>query len=160
LTQVDPLARSVEYGYFHGYTLADKKGIEPAFAFGYGLSYTRFVYSKLRLSTAAIAADGALDVSVEVANAGTRAGEEVVQLYAGFPRSVVERPVKLLRGFAKVSLAAGEVRTIHLRLAGADLAYYDVGAHAWRVESTEYTVQVGGSSRTRDLLSATFRVQG
>ena len=158
LPPFDPAARSVEYGYFHGYTLADKNGIEPAFAFGFGLSYTRFSYSALRLSAAAIAADGALDVSVDVANVGPRAGEEVVQLYAGFPKSAVERPKKLLRGFAKVSLAPAETRAVHFRLAAADLAYYDVASHAWRVEPTEYTVEVGGSSRPQDLVTAGFRV--
>ena len=96
---------------------------------------------------------------MDVANVGPRAGEEVVQLYAGFPKSAVERPVKLLRGFEKVSLAAGETRTVHFRLAAADLAYYDVASHAWRVEPTEYTVEVGGSSRSQDLVAAGFRVE-
>jgi beta-glucosidase len=160
LPRFDPAARSVEYGYFHGYTLAERKGIEPAFPFGYGLSYTRYSYSAIRLSTPSMATDGALDVSVDVANTGERAGEEVVELYAGFPRSAVERPVKLLRGFQKVALAAGESRAVHFRLQAADLAYYDVASHTWQVEPTEYTVQIGGSSRARDLVTAAFRVEG
>jgi beta-glucosidase len=159
LPPFDPAAKSVEYGYFHGYTLAETKGILPAFPFGYGLSYTRFAYSGLHLSKTALAADGAMDVSVDVTNTGARPGEEVVELYAGFPKSAVERPVKLLRGFDKIPLAVGETRSAHFRLAAADLAYYDVVSHAWRVEPTEYTVQVGGSSRASDLVSAVFRVQ-
>jgi beta-glucosidase len=158
LPPFDPAAKSIEYGYLHGYTLADKKGIEPAFAFGFGLSYTRFSYSAPRLRATAITTDGALEASVDVANIGTRAGEEVVQLYAGFPKSAVERPKKVLRGFEKISLAAGEKRTVSFRLAAADLAYYDVASHAWRVEPTEYTVLVGGSSRPQDLVTAGFRV--
>jgi beta-glucosidase len=160
LPPFDPAARSVEYGYYHGYTLAEKKGIEPPFPFGYGLSYTRFSYSGLRLSAKAMAADGALDVAVDVANTGSRAGEEVVQLYAAFPKSAIDRPVKLLRGFEKVPLAAGEVLTVRFRLSAADLAYYDTASHAWRVETTQYSVEVGGSSRARDLLTADFRVEG
>jgi beta-glucosidase len=159
LPSFDPAAQRVEYGYFHGYTLADQKGIEPAFAFGFGLSYTRFSYSAPRLKATDISADGALEAAVDVTNVGTRAGEEVVQLYAGFPKSAVERPKKVLRGFLKVSLAAGEKRTVPFRLAAADLAYYDVAAHAWRVEPTEYTVEVGGSSRPQDLVTAIFRVE-
>jgi beta-glucosidase len=158
LPAFDPAARSVAYGYFHGYTLAEKKGIEPAFPFGFGLSYTRYSYSAVRLSAPSMATNGALVVSVDVTNAGTRGGEEVVELYAGFPRSAVERPVKLLRGFQKVALAAGETRAVHFELPAADLAYYDVAAHAWRVEATEYTVQIGGSARARELVTATFRV--
>jgi beta-glucosidase len=158
LPPFDPAARSVEYGYFHGYTLADQKGVEPAFAFGFGLSYTRFEYSAPRLDRATIPADGVLEVSVDLTNAGARAGEEVVQLYAGFPRSGVERPAKLLRGFEKVALRPGEMRTVRFRLAASDLAYYDVESGSWRVEGGEYTVLVGGSSRAPDLKATRFFV--
>ncbi len=158
LPRFDPAAKTIEYGYYHGYMLAEKKGIEPAFPFGFGLSYTRFRYSGLVLSAARIARDGAVGVSVDVSNAGSRSGEEIVQLYAGFPRPAIDRPAKLLRGFDKVSLAPGETRTVRFTLKAADLAYYDVASHAWRVEATDYTVLVGGSSRAADLLSAAFRV--
>jgi len=159
LPPFDPAATSAEYGYFHGYTLAEKKGVEPAYGFGFGLSYTRFEYGPPRLDRVTISPDGALEVSVDVTNVGARAGEEVVQLYAGFPKSEVERPVKLLRGFEKVALAPGETRPVRFRLAAADLAYYDVASHSWRVEPTEHTVLTGGSSRARDLKTATFRIE-
>jgi beta-glucosidase len=158
LPPFDPTARTVEYGYFHGYTLADKLRIAPAFAFGFGLSYTRFSCSAPRLSSKEMSMDGALEVAVEVRNLGPRAGEEVVQLYAGFPRSAVERPTRVLRGFEKVGLEVGETRTVRFRLAASDLAYYEVARHAWRVEPTEYRVEVGTSSRPADLGAAAFRV--
>jgi len=159
LPPFDPTARKVEYGCWHGYTLAEHQGIEPAFAFGFGLSYTRFSYSTPRLSQAVIPANGVLEVSVDVQNVGSRPGEEVVQLYAGFPASRVDRPKKLLRGFEKVSLAQGETRTVRFRLPAADLAYFDVATHSWQIEPTGYTAQVGGSSRAQDLVAATFRVE-
>ncbi|HEY5906805.1 MAG TPA: glycoside hydrolase family 3 C-terminal domain-containing protein, partial [Vicinamibacteria bacterium] len=84
LPSFDPQAERVEYGYYHGYTLAEKKGIEPAFAFGFGLSYTRFSYAHLRLDASDIPPEGQVAVSVDVTNAGARAGEEVAQLYAAF----------------------------------------------------------------------------
>ena len=99
-----------------------------------------------------------MDVSVDVANVGLRAGEEVVQLYAGFPESAVERPKKLLRGFEKVSSPRERRARFTSGWPAADLAYYDVASHAWRVEPTEYTVEVGGSSRPQDLVAAGFRV--
>ena len=159
LPPFDPTATSVEYGYYHGYTLVEKKGIEPAFPFGYGLTYTRFRYSGLHLSSPKITEDGAVDVSVDVSNVGSRPGEEVVELYAGFPHPAVDRPVKLLRGFEKVALAPGETQTVRLVLKAADLSYYDVASHSWRVEPTDYTVLVGGSSRAADLLSAPLHVE-
>lgn len=158
LPPFDPKAERVEYGYYHGYTLLEKKGLEPAFAFGFGLGYTRFTYANLRLDPPEISPDGSLDVSVEVKNVGPRPGEEVVQLYAGFPASTVDRPVKLLRGFDKVALDAGETRTVHFTLRAKDLAYWDTVAGAFRVEAVPYEVLVGGSSRRSDLLAASFRV--
>jgi len=93
-----------------------------------------------------------------VKNTGTRAGEEVVQLYVGFPASKVDRPVKLLRGFEKVALAPGETKRVSLPVEVKDLAYYDPDAKKWVVERTPYPVLVGPSSRQADLLSASFRV--
>jgi beta-glucosidase len=158
LPPFDPSADRVEYGYYHGYTLAEKKGIEPAFAFGFGLGYTRFACSNLRLSTDDLAADGVLQVSVDVTNTGARDGEEVVQLYAGFPGQAADRPLKLLRGFEKVAVPKGERRTVTLPLAARDLAYYDPGAKAWRLEPGVHRVFVGSSSRKSDLLQAEFKL--
>jgi beta-glucosidase len=158
LPAFDPKAERAEYGYYHGYTLAEKKGVEPAFAFGFGLSYTRFSYSHLRLSAPSIPPDGTLEVSVDVTNQGPRAGDEVVELYAAFPASKVDRPVKLLRGFDKVALAPGESKTVRLSLPARALAYWDTTSGSFQVEETPYEVLVGGSSRRADLLTAPFRV--
>jgi beta-glucosidase len=158
LPPFDPAAERVEYGYYHGYTLAEKKGNEPAFAFGFGLSYTRFAYARLRLDSSDISPEGQVGISVDVTNAGTRPGEEVVQLYAGFPASAVDRPVKLLRGFDKVALQPGETKTVAFTLKAKDLAYWDAASGTFRVEAVPYDVLVGGSSRRGDLLSATVRV--
>jgi len=154
----DEFADTIEYGPYHGYTLADKKGYEPAFPFGYGLSYTTYAYGKLRVATPKVAPDGQVDVTVDVRNTGSRAGEETVQLYVGFAGSRVERPAKLLRAFARVALAPGETKTVPLRVAVRDLAWYDASAKAWRVEAMKYGVLVGPSSRASDLLEASFTV--
>jgi len=95
---------------------------------------------------------------VDVTNTGSRPGEEIVQLYVGFTGSKVDRPLKLLRGFEKVPLAAGETKRVTIPVSVKDLAYYDAGTKAWVVERTEYTVLVGGSSRATDLLTMPFRV--
>jgi beta-glucosidase len=153
-----PYQGSVEYGYYHGYTLAEKQGFEPTFPFGYGMSYTSFQYSNLKLAATQIAPDGELAVSADVTNTGPRSGEEVVQLYVGFPNAKVDRPVKLLRGFARVALSPGEKKTVAFTVRAKDLAYYDPDSSAWRVEPVEHHVLVGGSSRTADSLQATFRI--
>jgi beta-glucosidase len=158
LPPFDPKATRAEYGYYHGYTLAEKKGIAPAFPFGFGLSYTRFASSNLRLAAPEMAADGSLEVTVDVANAGTRAGDAVVQLYAGFPASTLDRPVKLLRGFDKVSLLPGATASVRFTLRARDLAYWDTAASRFRVEEGAYEVLVGASSRRSDLQAAAFRV--
>jgi beta-glucosidase len=154
----DEFADTIEYGPYHGYTLADKKGFEPAFPFGHGLSYTTYAYAKLKVATPTVAPDGTVDVTVDVTNTGPRAGEETVQLYVGFEGSAVDRPVKLLRGFAKVALAPGETKTVPLRVAAKDLAWYDAETKAWRVDPMTYGVLVGPSSRASDLLKASFTV--
>jgi beta-glucosidase len=153
-----PYTGSVDYGYYHGYTLAEKKGYQPSFTFGFGLSYTTFRYSNLHLGATEIAPDGDLPVSVEVTNTGARSGAEVVQLYVGFPNAKVDRPVKLLRGFSKILLSSGEKKSVTFTLRARDLAYYDPESSAWRVEPVLHQILVGGSSRPSDLLEATFGV--
>ena len=155
----DEFADAIEYGPYHGYTLFDREGREPAFAFGHGLSYTTYAYSNLEVLTPVVAADGRVDVSVDVTNAGARPGDEVVQLYVSFGGSKVERPVKLLRAFAKVTLAPGETKTVPLSVNAGDLAWYDAGAKTWRVEPMTYGILVGPSSRASDLLKASVLVE-
>ncbi|MBC7248812.1 MAG: glycoside hydrolase family 3 C-terminal domain-containing protein [Anaerolineae bacterium] len=134
-------------GIFVGYRYYDKKKIEPLFPFGYGLSYTTFAYHNLRLSASEIDADEELQVSVEVENTGTRAGQEVVQLYVRDVAASLMRPEKELKGFAKVFLEPGETKTVTLTLNRESLAYYDDLAQQWVAEAGEFEVLVGSSSR-------------
>ena len=154
----DEFADVIDYGPYHGYTLFDRKDEEPAFPFGYGLSYTKYSYANLTVLTPSVPADGTVEVTVDVTNAGTHAGEEVVQLYVGFDGSKVERPVKLLRAFKKVALAPGETKKVSLSVHVEDLAWYDVGTQSWKVEPMTYGVFVGPSSRRADLLAASVTI--
>jgi beta-glucosidase len=154
----DEFADTIEYGPYHGYTLFDREGRDPAFPFGYGLSYTTYEYTNLRVATPRVAPGGRVEVTVDVTNTGPRAGEEVVQLYVGFGGSKVERPVKLLRAFTKVALAPGETRTVPLHVEVKDLAWYDAAKKAWEIEPMTYGVLVGPSSRAADLLKASVTV--
>jgi len=119
---------------------------KPLYAFGFGLSYTNFAYSHLRLSTTTLKEGATAMVSVEVKNTGSRAGDEVVQMYVSHEGSGVARPVEELRGFARVSLKPGEMKTVTLPLAAKALAYWDEKTKAFVVEKDRVEVKVGGSS--------------
>jgi len=106
---VDQLPPMMDYNIRHGRTYMYFKG-EPLYPFGFGLSYTTFSYANLRASSARVAKDGAITVSVDVTNAGSRTGDEVVQLYVKHLMSKVERPVEELKGFERVALKPGETR--------------------------------------------------
>ena len=103
-------------------------------------------YANLRTSAPSLARGGVIDVSVDVTNTGSRAGDEVVQLYVRHPESRVDRPLKQLRGFQRIALPPGGTRTVALRLPAADLAYWDVARHAWTVEPGRVELMVGPSS--------------
>ncbi len=160
LPPFDNQVRDIEYGYYHGFRLFDKKKLEPAFAFGFGLSYTQYKYSNLRLDQKQIGKSGKVAAKIEVANIGSRAGEEIVQLYLGYPGSKVDRPVKDLKAFGKLSLNPGETKTLSLEVQAEDLAYYDVEKSKWEIEEMEYLVYLGSSSRPQDLLSESFKIAG
>jgi beta-glucosidase len=118
---------------------------KPLFAFGHGLSYTTFTYSTPTVAPARIRPDGRAKVSVEVANTGTRAGDEVVQLYIRAEVSRATRPVMELKGFRRVSLTAGERQTVSFDLGPEHLAYF--GPDMKRVvEPGRFQIMVGGSS--------------
>lgn len=145
-------------GVFTGYRWYDTRDIEPMFPFGYGLSYTTFEYSDLRLSADRIGEDETLDVKVTVTNTGSRSGKEVVQLYVHEHESRFPRAVRELKDFAKVEIGAGESVDVTLAVGGKDLAQWDVSVDGWVVNTGEFDVVVGSSSR--DLhLQATFHVE-
>ena len=120
--------------------------VKPLYAFGFGLSYTSFAYSHLRVSAPVLKDGETATVSVEVRNTGARAGDEVVQMYVSHEGSGVARPAEELKGFARVSLRAGEVKTVTLPLAAKALAYWDEKAKAFVVEKDRVEIEVGGSS--------------
>jgi len=119
---------------------------EPLYAFGHGLSYTTFTYANLRTSTDAPGASDTVMVSVDVTNSGRRAGDEVVQLYVQHVGSSVERPVRDLRGYRRLTLAPGETRTVRMPVPISSLAYWDAAADRWVVEADQIRLQVGASS--------------
>jgi len=148
-----------DYGYYHGYTLMDKEKKEPRYPFGYGLSYTSFKISEPEILYTPIAPAGTLYARVKVKNTGSREGAEVVQLYAGFPGSQVERPEKILKGFRKVNLLPGEEKEIEFALPAADLAYYDDSSKNWVTEKSKYKLSVGSSSSKDKLHTASFEIR-
>ena len=142
LDQLPPLE---DYDLRHGRTYLYFQG-EALYPFGYGLSYTTFAYSNLKLSAPTISKNGAIDVSVQVKNTGKRAGDEVIQLYVRYPKSAVERPLKELKGFQRVRLAAGEAKTVRVPLKAAALAWWNTAQASWEVESGPVEIMIGSSS--------------
>jgi beta-glucosidase len=136
-----------------GYLFADKS---PLFPFGFGLCYTTFSYSNLRVAPAAIPASGTVTVQVDVTNSGKRAGDEVVQLYIRDEVSSVTRPVKELRDFERISLRPGETKTVSFKLGPEALQFYNRDMKRI-VEPGKFSVMVGSNSV--DLKSATFEVK-
>lgn len=135
-------ADRIDYGYWHGYAKFDNDRQEPRYAFGHGLSYTRFGYRALKLRRC----DGRIEASVAVTNTGDHAGDEVVQLYVGYPGQVQPRAPKALKAFQRVTLMPGETRVVRLEIPVDALRYRDPVVHGWRLEPGEHRFMVGGSS--------------
>ncbi|HLP10101.1 MAG TPA: glycoside hydrolase family 3 C-terminal domain-containing protein [Opitutaceae bacterium] len=140
--------RAVEYkeGVFVGYRWYEAKRIAPLFAFGHGLSYTTFAYSDIKVSPAEFQSGERVTVEFAVTNTGPVAGTEVTQLYVRDVEASVPRPVKELKGFARVELAPGERRVVRLRLRPQDFTFWDAATRGWKVEPGEFRVLVGGAS--------------
>ena len=143
--------------FFHPAVCTDNK---PLFPFGYGLSYTSFRYSDLKLSKQIIPNDGKTQIiaSVTIENTGQRDGVEICQLYINDLVSSVSRPVKELKDFLRVGLKAGEKRTVEFTITPDKLAFYDLNMNPI-VEAGEFEVMIGGSSRDEDFQKATFTIQ-
>lgn len=139
----------VEYkeGVFVGYRYYDKKKIEPLFSFGFGLSYTNFEYSNLSIDKKEIKDTDTVSVRVNVKNTGSIAGKEIVQLYIKDVESIMIRPEKELKGFEKVELQPGEEKTVSFILNKRSFAYYNVEWKDWHVETGEFEILVGKSSK-------------
>ena len=145
---------SVTYaeGLYVGYRHFDKKNIKPLFPFGFGLSYTTFGYSNLKLEATQGRGQTA-SVSVTVQNTGKRGGDEIAQLYVRPLAPPLDRPVRELKGFQRVSLQPGQKAVVTFLLDDRAFSYWDVKRHAWQVSPGTYTIEVGASSRD-------IRVQG
>lgn len=133
-------------GIFVGYRYYDTKKIPVRWAFGHGLSYTEFRYSNLRVGNGILKDKETLSVSVDITNAGSREGKEVVQMYISDRNGTSVRPEKELKGFAKVSLQPGEAKTVRFEICPRDLAYYEEEIHDWYAPAGTYRVLIGHAS--------------
>jgi beta-glucosidase len=143
-------AKEITYDLYHGYSLLDKNGLSPAYPFGFGLSYTTYQYKNISVKKEATT----LEVSVSVTNTGAVDGEEVVQVYAGIEQSQIERQKKLLKGFDKAFIRAGETVNVKIPVSIDDLRYYNTAEKRWILEPGTYTIMAGPDSADASLLKA------
>lgn len=131
---------------YRGYDLGDR---EVAYPFGFGLSYTTFGYDKLDVTTSGSVADGTFSATaaVTVTNTGDVAGKEIVQVYVSAPGASVQRPLRELKGFAKIALEPGESRTVEIELNQRAFSYWSDLRHEWVVEGGEFEILAGPHSR-------------
>lgn len=140
----DPTDISYTDGIYVGYRYFNSFNVAPSYEFGYGLSYTQFEYSNLKLNSNTF--NGELAVSVDIKNTGQVAGKEVAQLYLSAPTGSVDKPVKELKGFVKTrELKPGETETLHFTLSPRDLASFNLQAGAWVADKGMYKVEIGAS---------------
>jgi beta-glucosidase len=142
---LDQLPPMMDYNLRDGRTYMYFKS-KPLYPFGYGLSYTTFAYSNLRTSSAQLNSKGGIIVSVEVRNTGSRAGDEVVQMYLKHVGSKIDRPLQELKGFKRITLRPGEKKKVELLLEASALAYWDEEKGSFQVEAGQINLMVGSSS--------------
>ena len=138
--------------YYLGYRWYDKQAKTPLLPFGHGLSYTTFAYSNLSVPCSDVTAGGVMDISVDVTNTGTVAGEEVAMLFVSYPNTAVRRSVKELKAFNKVALMPGETKKVNLQVRMHDLRYWDMTSSSWKVEPGDITIMVGPNALTLPLM--------
>lgn len=154
--QVNWNTKAAFYDYYHDYQKLDKERMQPDYPYGFGLSYTQFALSDIKLESAN---STTAEFSVKVKNIGKLAGGEVAQLYIGFEGSAVDRPVKILRDFKKVWLNPGEEARVVLRVSKCDLAYYDEANSRWEAEDIYYTAYIGSDSASAMSNSVKFKFE-
>ncbi|MCC8114752.1 MAG: glycoside hydrolase family 3 C-terminal domain-containing protein [Bacteroidales bacterium] len=145
-------------GIYVGYRWADKQKLKPLFSFGHGLSYTTFAYGKITADKSEMGADDQITFTIPVTNTGNRTGSEIVQLYITDKKCSVDRPVKELKGFAKVSLAPGETKEVTITIGKDALSYFDAAAHQWVAEPGEFIAHAAASA-TDVKSSTTFKLK-
>ncbi len=133
-------------GLYTGYRGFDKSNVKALFPFGFGLSYTSYAYSDMKLSSSTLAGSETVTASFTLTNRGDMDGFEVAQLYVSPTKSVIDRPEKELKGFAKVFLKAGESKRVSIPLDARSLAYWVQSTDTWNVDKANFTIRVGGSS--------------
>ena len=148
----DPDCTYAEYEYYHGYCKMDKENIPVLYPFGYGLSYTTFDISEPTVEVF----DKTAKISVNVKNTGDVKGAEVVQLYIGCEGSAVDRPVKILKDFARVELMPGEEKKVSLQVSSKDMAYYSEEKDDFVEEDITYIAYTGDCSCKEALKSVKF----
>jgi len=151
----------VEYaeGIYVGYRYFDTRNVEPQFPFGFGLSYTTFAYSDLKITPARIAGDQPVEVSMRLSNTGPRPGAEVVELYVHEDHAKLDRPVHELKGFRRVELSPGKSQIVKFTLDRAAFSYWDPAAHTWIADPGAFEVQVGASSHDIHLRAPLTRLR-
>lgn len=147
LPATDWEADEITYEYYHGYAKLEKEGTSPSLPYGFGLSYTTFAISDARFF---VKGEDILARCV-VENTGDRAGDEVIQMYVGFPCSKVDRPVKVLRGFERISLQPGERKEVKVLCPIDKLKWFNPETNEWELEHMDYEVYIGTSSDLGDL---------
>ncbi|HSY72454.1 MAG TPA: glycoside hydrolase family 3 C-terminal domain-containing protein [Alloacidobacterium sp.] len=145
VASMDQLPAMMDYDIRHGRTYMYLKA-KPLYAFGYGLSYTTFSYSNLKLSSDRLNSKDELTVSVDIKNTGSRAGDEVVQLYVTHMGSAVSRPAEELKGFSRVTLQPGETKTVTMPLKAQALTYWNEASNQFVVEPDKVQIKIGSSS--------------
>ena len=134
-------------GLYVGYRYFDKEQIKPQFPFGFGLSYTSFKYSNLKITTDTTEGKLSAVVSFTITNTGKREGAEIAQVYVHEENPQLDRPVKELKGFARVELKLGVSKVVHLKLDRNAFHYYNPEKKAWVIDPATFNILVGASSR-------------
>ena len=133
-------------GIYVGYRFIDKNKLKPTFPFGHGLSYTTFKYGNASVDKSSAKKGETITISVPVTNTGDREGKEILELYISDLKSSVDRPVKELKGFSKVSLMPGETKTVTFEIGEDALSYFDADKHEWVCEPGDFEALIGSSS--------------
>ena len=159
LPHFDLDAKTITYDLWHGYRKLERDGNQPAFPFGFGLSYTTYEYKNLRLDKDHYRDSDTIALTLDVSNTGKVNGEEIIQVYISAINSMVERAPKELKAFTRTAVAAGETRTVKLDIPVTDIAYYDENAKDFIVEPIEYEVFAGRHSLDDRALKSRFRIE-